>query len=712
KAGYDCLGRMTSQERDGRTWAYRYNPDNQLLAATSSQGEGYSYAYDYLGRRIEKKSADGTATYYLYDDYELVVLPDGKEQHTQYVEGLAGHVASITRSGEEVAAALAARQAAEGWRVPVQAVLVFLLGLFLLALPAATRWRAGRRTATAYARRNPWKAALVPAVVFALLLPLGAPAAAAQAPEGTAGIPGPGVLFFHQDHLNSTSLLTDDQGAVSAQVDYLPYGEVFQLTGKDNFRAKFSAKELDEASGLYYFNARYYDPRTGRFTSADTQLVGGPDQSAAALNLYAYTGNNPVSYTDPSGHDFGVSAIIAAIVVVALGVTAGVYAGGAAVNHNLNPAQWDWQSPKTIVGMMVGGAIGGVGAAVDVAAVAAMGPVAGGIVGGAIAGVFEGAAFSALGGGSPGQIAEDALLGGALGVAFTAIGASVGRAAARTRAPASSASRGAEQVAKVETRLAKRLNVAADVCRCFGEDTEVATADGDVAIADIQPGDPVWAFDEATGRVELRPVTGVFERVAGEILLVTVNGEVLEATPGHPVWVEGRGWTDAAELVPGDRLVDREGEPLTVERVERRQGRFRVFNLEVEGSHTFYASSRRALVHNCDGIKKLVAVVLGESMNTRVIPVAQKMGWKTFKPRGKDPTKWKQNQKKWIYRQIKSGRPIYDIGIDPLKLQRSEYYEIEQKWLMKSGKKKVFLQDVDVDIQGVKKTFPVDEWKN
>ncbi|HVS00969.1 MAG TPA: FG-GAP-like repeat-containing protein, partial [Thermoanaerobaculia bacterium] len=147
KAGYDCLGRMTSQERDGRTWTYRYNPDSQLLAADSSQGEGYSYAYDYLGRRSQKKSADGTITYYLYDDYELVILPDGKEQHTKYVEGLAGHIASITSSGDAVAAALAARQAAEGWRVPAQAVLALLLGLFLLAFPAATRWRARRRTA-------------------------------------------------------------------------------------------------------------------------------------------------------------------------------------------------------------------------------------------------------------------------------------------------------------------------------------------------------------------------------------------------------------------------------------------------------------------------------------------------------------------------------------------------------------------------------------
>ena len=54
---------------------------------------------------------------------------------------------------------------------------------------------------------------------------------------------------------------------------------------------------------MYYLQSRYYDPETGRFINADTLDYLAP-QTLGGLNLYAYCGNNPVNYCDPSGHSF------------------------------------------------------------------------------------------------------------------------------------------------------------------------------------------------------------------------------------------------------------------------------------------------------------------------------------------------------------------------------------------------------------------------
>ena len=58
----------------------------------------------------------------------------------------------------------------------------------------------------------------------------------------------------------------------------------------------------DEEIGLYYLNSRYYDPRTGRFLNADDTAYLGADGTPLSYNLFAYCGNNPVMYSDKSGH--------------------------------------------------------------------------------------------------------------------------------------------------------------------------------------------------------------------------------------------------------------------------------------------------------------------------------------------------------------------------------------------------------------------------
>jgi RHS repeat-associated protein len=73
------------------------------------------------------------------------------------------------------------------------------------------------------------------------------------------------------------------------------------IAGPDYTDRDFTAQYLDSGSGLHFCNARYYDSALGRFISPDSLIPG--IKSATSFNRYAYVQNNPLRYTDPSGHD-------------------------------------------------------------------------------------------------------------------------------------------------------------------------------------------------------------------------------------------------------------------------------------------------------------------------------------------------------------------------------------------------------------------------
>ena len=109
------------------------------------------------------------------------------------------------------------------------------------------------------------------------------------------------VAYFITDQVDSVNLVLDDAGDVLTTTQYLPYGETFVHRGDTDFAPKYNSQELDKESGLYYFNARYYDGELARFTSADTVI---PDETdTQSWNRFAYSFNNPILYKDPTGHN-------------------------------------------------------------------------------------------------------------------------------------------------------------------------------------------------------------------------------------------------------------------------------------------------------------------------------------------------------------------------------------------------------------------------
>ncbi|WP_226992340.1 RHS repeat domain-containing protein [Desulfatibacillum aliphaticivorans] len=119
---------------------------------------------------------------------------------------------------------------------------------------------------------------------------------------------GEGIQYFSKDHLGSSTVVTDDSGAVVEQADYRPFGEDRFYTGTVATPTpyKYTDQELDESTGLYNYDARHYDPAIGRFISPDSLIPNLYDPQQ--LNPYAYCRNNPLIYVDPTGHDDELSS--------------------------------------------------------------------------------------------------------------------------------------------------------------------------------------------------------------------------------------------------------------------------------------------------------------------------------------------------------------------------------------------------------------------
>ena len=105
-------------------------------------------------------------------------------------------------------------------------------------------------------------------------------------------------FYYHPDHLGSSSYITNLDGEVSQHIEYVPFGEVFieERNNTWNTPYLFNAKEFDEETGMYYYGARYYEPRLSLWMSCDPMQEKYPSISA-----YTYTNGNPIVFVDIMG---------------------------------------------------------------------------------------------------------------------------------------------------------------------------------------------------------------------------------------------------------------------------------------------------------------------------------------------------------------------------------------------------------------------------
>ena len=106
------------------------------------------------------------------------------------------------------------------------------------------------------------------------------------------------MYFYHLDHLGSSSYITDREGRITQHTEYIAFGEVLfeEHSTSRTIPYLFNGKELDTETGLYYYGARYYDPKISLWLNVDPLAEKYPHVSP-----YTYTLNNPIMLVDPTG---------------------------------------------------------------------------------------------------------------------------------------------------------------------------------------------------------------------------------------------------------------------------------------------------------------------------------------------------------------------------------------------------------------------------
>lgn len=133
---------------------------------------------------------------------------------------------------------------------------------------------------------------------------------------------------------------------------------------------------------------------------------------------------------------------------------------------------------------------------------------------------------------------------------------------------------------------------------CFVAGTKVLTPAGEQNIETIALGDTVISADPESGEIANHQVKNLFKTSVPVVLDIKVGEVTVTCSPEHPFWVPGEGWLEAGKLQPGTLLLTKEGATVSIGSIERREGCFTVYNVEVQGLHTYFVSELKILVHN------------------------------------------------------------------------------------------------------------------
>jgi RHS repeat-associated protein len=423
------------------------------------------------------------------------------------------------------------------------------------------------------------------------------------------------VLLELPDHLDSTSIVVDkDTGELVERTTYMANGEVdsdLRLKRWEYFREdyQFTGKEDDIEVGLQYFGKRYFAPNLGTWISADPLTI---HRLGGDLNAYAYVHGSWLRQIDPVGlqdRDAGATptdvsgadkvettpAFDPSHIQLPETVIVGVpeYPPAVALLR-VNLGHGGSGAANGVYPNTPGGAFGNfAGENREVFEdLPVMGPAVK-VVEGAFA-AADGKTAEAVGkfASATVDVAVDSVTFGAMSGEKAAVSTATKTVAGTERAVAGT-ERAAAAVARTDatvSRVATRL--------CFPAGTPVATAAGTKLIEEIRPGDQVLTVDVDEKVTSVHVVTHTFESLTDELVSIRYDGDQIEATPSHPFWIVGRGWTRADELAAGMSLLAADGRSRQVLETAHRPTIQVVFNLEVEGAHTYFVGSEPVLVHN------------------------------------------------------------------------------------------------------------------
>ena len=376
------------------------------------------------------------------------------------------------------------------------------------------------------------------------------------------------IWYYIYDGHGSTRLLTNEAGRITDRYAYDACGNLLKKEGDTENDFLYTGEQYNANTGLYYLRARYMDPSTGIFISMDSYQGSVYDQ--VSLHKYLYANANPVMFTDPSGYFSLAECSIASSIQSTLNSI-----------HRINSLRkimkWaDVMCTVYDVAMEIRSVILGEKSVADVIVALLKGVVVGFMC--------DGMCKTALG------IVLKPMM------AIFGLGSQVDQIqeAIKSGDPAEIAVRFVQLICMLFGLTSQ----------CFTGDTLVSTEDGLRPIEEIQAEDYVWSENTETGEKELKKGLSVSVTETKALVHVTTkNGTVINTTENHPFYVEGKGWCAAAELEDSDVLRTQDGETETVKdvQIENLEEAVKVYNLEIEDSHTYYVSADEVLVHNeCD----------------------------------------------------------------------------------------------------------------
>ena len=131
------------------------------------------------------------------------------------------------------------------------------------------------------------------------------------------------IIFYHYDGTNSPVAATDMNGNVVWQERREPFGAPkLNHPEKQNHSVDYTGHVYDKRLGLMYMGRRFYDPKIGRFISADP--IGFTPSNVQSFNRYAYANNNPYKYWDPDGRFAHALVGLGAVMLGYTAITGGI----------------------------------------------------------------------------------------------------------------------------------------------------------------------------------------------------------------------------------------------------------------------------------------------------------------------------------------------------------------------------------------------------
>ena len=281
---YNAPGLLISETHHGQTFGYHYDLTGQLTGSTRSVFGPEDFVYDANGSRTGAGYTVGAGNRILSDsDYTYGY--DAEGNITTRTDSATGMVTAFGYDHRNRLVRIEKRDAADN-----------LLSTISYTYDGLDRRIStsvnGQVTTTVYDGDNAWADFNTAADVETRYMFGDGPDSliARSRPTGETD-------WYLADRLGTVRDIVDSDGNLLNHIDYDSFGGVFSQTdAAQGDRFLFTGREFSEATGLYYYRNRYYDPGLGRFISEDPMGFDAGD-----FNLYRYVNNSPLNGTDPTG---------------------------------------------------------------------------------------------------------------------------------------------------------------------------------------------------------------------------------------------------------------------------------------------------------------------------------------------------------------------------------------------------------------------------